>query len=227
MATWTDSGYNGDPDSNDSPTLGDDGIRSTRKEVFERVGNEHTNADNTSSDGTRPQDWLHRRGSAKAYRQATAPTQRPNTSSLTADDVGRIWFDSDAADLLYVYDGSSWTGAIREIARFSIQGSLATGTDLVPALIFPRDCKVTKVSARVGTAPTGANLNVDINKNATTSIFSTTFAIASGANTTSTTTFDTSVYELSADDYLTFDIDQVGSATAGADLSVTVEVVLG
>jgi hypothetical protein len=138
-----------------------------------------------------------------------------------------MWFDSDADDLAYVYDGSSWTGFIREIARFSIQGNLATGTDLVPAMIFPRDCHVTKVSARVGTAPTGANLNMDINKNATTSIFSSTFAITTGTNSTSTTTFDTSAYALSADDYLTFDIDQVGSGTAGADLSVVVEVVVG
>ena len=56
MATWTDSGYNAAPSGNDSPTLGDDGIRSTRKEVYERAKNEHYVEAHTSSDGTRTKD---------------------------------------------------------------------------------------------------------------------------------------------------------------------------
>jgi hypothetical protein len=229
MATWTDSGYNAAPSGSDSPTLGDDGIRSTRKEVYERAKNEHYVEEDTSSDGTRANDWHHREGSARAYREATEPTTKPNSSALNASDEGRLWVDSDT-DLLYIYDGSSWDPLIREIARFSIQGNLTTGTDLVPAMIFPRACTVKKVSARVGTATSGADLQISLNKNATatSSIFTTDpFTISAGSNTSSTTGLNTTNAALSADDYLTFDIDQVGSTTAGADLSVVVEVVLG
>lgn len=233
MATWTDTGYNAAPSGSDSPTLGDDGIRSTRKEVYERIKNEHYVEEHTSSDGTRSNDWKHREGSAKAYFDTDANragTTHPNGDALNTTDHGRLYFTSDVSNLPYVYTGSAWEGFIREIARFSIQGNLTTGTDLVPAMIFPRACTVTKVSARVGTATSGADLQLSLNKNATatSSIFTTDpFTISAGSNTSSTTGLNTTNAALSADDYLTFDIDQVGSTTAGADLSVVVEVVLG
>jgi len=232
MATWTDSGYNGAPSGNDSPTLGDDGIRSTRKEVYERAKNEHYVEEHTSSAGTRTKDWQHREGSAKAYYDTDANragTTAPNGDALAAKDHGRIYITSDGGNLPLVYTGSAWEGFTRETSRFSIQGTLTTGTDLVPAMIFPRACEVKKVCARVKTATSGSDLEVDINRNgtATSSIFTSALTIAAGSNFTSSTTFTTADGSLSADDYLTFDIDQVGSTTAGADLSVVVEVVLG
>lgn len=77
--------------------------------------------------------------------------------------------------------------------------------------------------ASVGTAPTGQSLIVDINKNGTT-IFSTQAnrpTIAAGGNTSGKVT-NMNTTSLAAGEYLTADVDQVGSGTAGADLMVAV-----
>lgn len=81
---------------------------------------------------------------------------------------------------------------------------------------------IQSVRASVGTAPTGASLIVDVNKNGTT-IFTTqsnrpTIA-ASGFTDVSGTP---EVTALDAGDYLTVDIDQVGSSVPGANLTVTI-----
>lgn len=73
----------------------------------------------------------------------------------------------------------------------------------------------------VSTAPTGADLIVDINKNGTT-MFTTQAnrpRIAAGAYTESATTAP-DVVSVAAGDRLTVDIDQVGSTVAGSNLVV-------
>ena len=79
--------------------------------------------------------------------------------------------------------------------------------------------------ASVGVAPTGADLIVDINKNGTT-IFTTqanrpTIAIG-GFDSGRVENMD--VTSLADGDYLTADIDQVGSTVAGQDLQVFIEI---
>jgi hypothetical protein len=72
------------------------------------------------------------------------------------------------------------------------------------------------------TAPTGANLIVDVNKNGTT-IFTTQAnrpEITAGSKTATSGAPD--VTSLSKNDAITIDVDQVGSTIAGADLSVMV-----
>jgi hypothetical protein len=83
---------------------------------------------------------------------------------------------------------------------------------------------ITGTRASVGTAPTGATLIVDVTKNGTT-IFTTqanrpTIAI-SGFTAVGGTP---QVTAWAAGEYLTVDVDQVGSSVAGADLTVQVEV---
>jgi hypothetical protein len=77
--------------------------------------------------------------------------------------------------------------------------------------------------ASVGTAPTGSSIIADVNKNGTT-IFTTQAnrpTIAISGNTSGAVT-NMNVSALSAGDYLTVDVDQVGSTVAGADLTITV-----
>jgi hypothetical protein len=81
---------------------------------------------------------------------------------------------------------------------------------------------ITNVIVSVGTAPTGASLIVDVNKNGTT-IFTTqanrpTIAAAGNADTSSVP----AVTSLTSSDYLTVDIDQVGSTVKGSDLTVQI-----
>lgn len=100
--------------------------------------------------------------------------------------------------------------------------SVATGTNRLPI-----DGTYTIIGARlmVGTAPVGANLIIDVKKNGTT-IYTTQAnrpTIVAGQNAGGPgATPDVST--LAAGDYLTVDIAQVGSTTAGSDLTVAVVV---
>ena len=102
---------------------------------------------------------------------------------------------------------------------FQISGTLAVATDQIGRFYLPFAVTFVEVFVRVITAPTGADLQLDINKNGTT-LWGTTPAnrpiITAAGTTDSVTTFDTTT---GADgDYLTVDIDQIGSTVAGADL---------
>lgn len=81
---------------------------------------------------------------------------------------------------------------------------------------------ITKIRASVGTAPAGADLVLDVKKNGT-SIYTTTAnrpTIAAGTNTVVAVAPDDQAF---ADgDYLTVDVVQVGSTTAGSDLTVQI-----
>jgi hypothetical protein len=77
------------------------------------------------------------------------------------------------------------------------------------------------VRASVGTAPTGSSLIIDVNKNGTT-IYTTQSKRPQIAAGTFTDLGDTpDVAGFVQGDYLTIDIDQVGSTLPGADLVVT------
>jgi hypothetical protein len=114
------------------------------------------------------------------------------------------------------------TGKVKTTLSFAVTGTLTTGTDKAPTLLAPCSLTITKVKLVVKTAPTGAAIIVDVNKNGTT-IFTTQNnrpQIAIGATTGDSGTPD--VTSLAEGDKLTIDIDQVGSGTAGADLTVEV-----
>jgi hypothetical protein len=100
--------------------------------------------------------------------------------------------------------------------------TVTTGTQRLPI-----DGTYTIVGTRlmIGTAPTGANLVVDVNKNGTT-IYSTqancpTITATQNAGGPGATP---DIVSLAAGDYLTVDIDQIGSTIAGSDLTVSVIV---
>ncbi len=112
---------------------------------------------------------------------------------------------------------------------FSLTSFFKTGvlTATTGAQRLPIDGTYTIVGTRlmVGTAPTGASIIVDVNKNGTT-IYTTqgnrpTIAASANAGGPGATPDVTS---LVAGDYLTVDIDQVGSTVAGSDLTVSVIV---
>jgi hypothetical protein len=112
---------------------------------------------------------------------------------------------------------------------FSLTAFYKSGTLVVTtgSQRLPVDGTYTIIGTRltVGTAPMGAGVIVDINKNGT-SIYTTqanrpSIAAAQNAGGPGATPDVTS---LVAGDYLTVDIDQVGSTVAGADLTVAVIV---
>lgn len=110
------------------------------------------------------------------------------------------------------------------LPAYSKQGTLTTATG---TMRLPIDGTYTIVGTRlmVGTAPTGASIIIDVNKNGTT-IYSTQAnrpTIAASANAGGPGSAP-DVTSLAAGDYLTVDIDQVGSTVAGSDLTVVVVV---
>lgn len=148
----------------------------------------------------------------------------------TAPVTGTSWYNS-ATGQSYVYSGSVWVemqggpqGAVGQSTKeWNYPGTLAVRTG-VQALPLPFDGSILGVSARVTTAPTGAAVLVDVNKNGTT-IFTTQAnrpTIADGALATAGENQLMDVASFVAGDYLTIDIDQVGSTTPGANLTVVV-----
>ena len=110
-----------------------------------------------------------------------------------------------------------------EVKTYSLyeSGSLSVGA--IPFKIpFTVPGNIVDIKMAIGTAPTGADVIVDVLKNGT-SIFPTSPkpSIADGAVVGDDFTPDTT--EMSRGDYLTFEIDQVGSSVAGSDLTIIVE----
>lgn len=107
------------------------------------------------------------------------------------------------------------------IITFTQSGELATGTGSV-RFYLPYNIKIIEVEAAVGTAPTDATLIVDVNVNGTT-IFTTQSnrpQITTGTFVDATTTIEDDDHD--DGQYITIDIDQVGSTIAGSDLVVVI-----
>lgn len=95
-----------------------------------------------------------------------------------------------------------------------------TGTNKTNKLIADKAYTISKAYAYAVTAPTGAALIFDINKNGTT-IWTTQanrLQVAATANYGTQTSFD--VTTLAEGDVLSIDIDQIGSTVSGADITV-------
>jgi hypothetical protein len=99
-----------------------------------------------------------------------------------------------------------------QVQVFTVPGTLSTGTGRAKFYI-PGPITIGNIRASVGTAPTGSDLIIDVNKNGTT--------IFTGQTLVSTNT--PQITEVTTGDYLTVDIDQVGSLNPGGDLSVQIE----
>jgi|GEM_PF-2002160 len=85
---------------------------------------------------------------------------------------------------------------------------------------------IISIRASVGAAPTGSSVILDVNKNGTT-IFTTQAnrpTITTSTNTSGKIT-NMSVTTVANGDYITVDIDQIGSTISGADLTLQLEIV--
>ena len=116
--------------------------------------------------------------------------------------------------------GLKWA-AETEFIVFGETGDLEvkTGTH---RFYLPYDVKIVEVEISVGTAPTDATVIVDVNVNGTT-IFTTPSnrpEIAISGFVDSSTTIEDDTH--TDGQYLTVDVDQIGSTIAGADLTVVV-----
>lgn len=127
--------------------------------------------------------------------------------------------DNEAVRKAYV-DGK----AIKQMIFF-VAGAAAVGTNVTLRLKIGFAGTIVKARAYAKTAPVGSNLIFDVNKNGTT-IWSTQanrLKVTAGNNEdTDITAFNTTTF--AADDVFTVDIDQIGSTTAGSDISIEIDV---
>lgn len=110
------------PADTDLRSVGAAEIRDVRTGVGIRIDKEHETLDA----GDPPDEGgEHRSGSAKAYYETPAPTDRPDPTSVvlaSPDDDGRIWIDSDTGWAFYWAD-DDW----RVMGVHTVEGSLDSG----------------------------------------------------------------------------------------------------
>lgn len=128
-------------------------------------------------------------------------------------------FDRDVAK-------ASLDGKGARVAERNIDGAATTGQK--GGRFYNRtgrDITLTEVFVSAGTAPTGGPLTIDVHKNGTT-VFSAQAerpSIAAGTNKASATPKVTgNPVVLGKDEYLTIEVDVVGTTVAGSDLRVEV-----
>ncbi len=131
-----------------------------------------------------------------------------NNDVLTYNSSLGKWQDKPASTEPYIYQ---YTGSITAL--------VGTGRVYLDA-----NYEVENIRASVGTAPTGAAIRVDVNKNGTT-IYT---AQAARPNITVSTFTDLggapAISTFAPGDYMTIDVDQVGSTIPGSDLVVVVRL---
>lgn len=111
-----------------------------------------------------------------------------------------------------------------ENCPFSQQGTLSvkTGTSRYP--VKGGTFQIQTIAAMVNTAPTGAAVIVDVNKNGTTIYGTQANRPNINAGSTSASVGAHTATTVTDGDYLTVDIDQVGSTVTGSDLVVVVRM---
>jgi len=104
---------------------------------------------------------------------------------------------------------------------FYIDDVLKVETNAI-GFIAPMNLTITEIRLAVDTAPTGANLIIDINKNGTTLYTTQANRPTITVSGTSSTATLPDVLNIAIGDKISLDIDQIGSTVAGENLSVTI-----
>jgi hypothetical protein len=126
-------------------------------------------------------------------------------------------------------NGTSWSAQPAESGAVTIygqairsfEGALETSQGTLRLMNeLGRNVTITRVSLSIDTAPTGQSIIVDVHQNGTTIFTNQSHRpeIAASGNYGYTTTIDVNTW--TSGNYLTIDIDQVGSGTPGSDMMV-------
>ena len=150
---------------------------------------------------------------AKLFSQLAKSVDASGT--ITSDGISStVSLGVDSADVVDII------GDTIEYAQLNQSGALEITTGTV-RWVAPKNINISKTTASVGTAPAGSSLIATLNKNGSTID---TLTITDGSTTDANTGLSLTV---NSGDYLTVDITQVGSSTAGSDLNLIVEYTEG
>lgn len=160
------------------------------------------------------------------YNDYNGSVTNANVSASAAIAESKISFNTATG---HDHDGTD-SKAIPRGFVWGVTGTLTTGTEVAPWQIVMATQTVTKAYAICKTTPVGQAILIDIDKSSDngstwTSIWATNQAnrlsVSAGSKNGSQTSFDTT--SLSEGDLLRISVDQVGSSTAGADLTVVLK----
>jgi hypothetical protein len=127
----------------------------------------------------------------------------------------------------WLYNGSAWVPLAAQLATYcvtwgvGIGAPVATGTNVTPLYVVPLAGVPANLTLAAKTAPTGADLVIDILRNGTT-ILAAPVSLAAGATSASSTNFAPGA--LNAGDVLTLDVNQIGSTFAGQDVTIQLQI---
>lgn len=141
--------------------------------------------------------------------------------------VGYWWIYAKSDGLYYMEDDGTVVGPLiaspERFYTFTIADVLAVDTGNIRIYnLTGAALTISEVHIAVNTAPTGAAILVDVHENGVTifTVQGNRPTILAAAFTGNTVVIDLPTWD--NDNYLTVDIDQVGAAVAGEDLTVTV-----
>ena len=153
-------------------------------------------------------------------------TERSDPSTPGSNKIHLYAKDKSGIPTLYAINDA---GTVYELSEgrptfgFSYNANIEVGSNQAPPLTVHRNLTAVKWYISANTAPTGANAIFDINKNGT-SLWASTPAdrptLTAGNLSDTGTDFDTT--SLLEGDVLSFDIDQIGSSVAGAQVTVQI-----
>lgn len=162
---------------------------------------------------------------------------RSTDPSTPSASTARLFVKDDSGAGLYLIDDAGTvtgpfvdassapdTDTQRKVYAVGFYGDLETGTG-VNRIPMIQAGTIEAVRVMVNTAPTGADAIFDVNKNGTT-IYTTqgNRPTITAAGTDSGAGSAPDVTSVAAGDYLTVDVDQIGSTVAGADGVLIIEV---
>ena len=144
----------------------------------------------------------------------------PSVSNVNKIKVTNGTLTDDGSGVVSIDLGG---GSLARMAVFVHEGELIVGSGVTRIYnLTGANLTISKVHAALTTAPAGSSAIFDVNQNGNT-IFTTQAnrpIVLSGANIGETSTINTPVW--TNGNYLTVDIDQIGSSTAGSDLTLTI-----
>jgi len=161
-----------------------------------------------------------------AMAQGVELEERASPATPVANKIHVYGKDKSGISTLYAINDAGTDFEISERHTtfvFTYPGTVIVDTNVCPILVATRALTIEKVYANIKTAPTGANIVIDINKNATT-IWSTQanrLTILAGALSGTQDAFN--VTSLVEGDLLTIDVDTAGSTIAGEDLTIEIK----
>lgn len=154
--------------------------------------------------------------------KVTPPITALAAGDLLSVDVDQIGSTIAGSDLSVVVDLVSAVTTIP--LAFGQTGALTVNFGATRIPLPPGTLKTVRLA--VGTAPTGADIIVDVNKNGTTVFTDQTVRpkILAGQAVSALAGVPAATATLADGDYLTVDVDQVGATVAGSDLAVVIEI---